>query len=66
MRDNNNEYQSMKMNRATQAVVLENVVALKIRYHVFKFVGALLFNPRISLAKNPCFSVSGKASVIDS
>jgi hypothetical protein len=37
MRDNNNEYQSMKMNRATQAVVLENV-ALKIRYHVSKFL----------------------------
>jgi hypothetical protein len=35
MRDNNNsEYQHIRMSRTSQAVVLKNVVALQIRYHI--------------------------------
>jgi hypothetical protein len=40
MRDNNNsEYRPVRMSRTSQAVVLENVVALQIRYHISKSLG---------------------------
>jgi papain like protease len=44
MRDNNNsEYRLVLMSRTSQAVVLENVVALQRRYHISEFLGMEIF-----------------------